>query len=183
MPKRGLWLAVLVTLLAVNIDVVRGQEDVHEDNTSSFFDLLPTTLNETDPDINAVYKQLVVEALTLSSRIYARDFQFDRAIQDMNQAIELMPDNPGLYVERGQRILLIYEWDRVLADYNTAIALDPAYADAYFHRGVLFYTQGPREQAVPDFERYLDLAPDGQYAAQAADFIADIAVELESLDN
>ena len=62
-----------------------------------------------------------------------------------------------------------------------AVEADPNYADAYFYRGVLFYTQGPREQALADFERYLELAPDGEHAEEAAKYIENIKVELEAL--
>lgn len=131
-----------------------------------------------------------VDALTRRSQLYALDFQFDNAIADMTTAIELAKANPDttpetlahLYTERGQRILLLYEWDRVLVDYDQAIAIAPDYAPAYYYRAILFYTQGPREQAIADFSRYLELAPDGIFAADAATYIEDIEAQLAALD-
>lgn len=130
--------------------------------------------------------------LTQRSRLYARDFRFDDAIADINAAIALATTSNDLtvsdeyvahlYFERAQRVLLLYEWDAVLADYNRAIDLDPDYAEAYYHRGILYYTQGPRERAVPDFERYLELAPDGQYADEARASVESIAIELDALN-
>jgi tetratricopeptide (TPR) repeat protein len=128
-----------------------------------------------------------IQALVQRSEIYALAFEYDAAIADMDQAIELAtelaPDSlPYLYVERGQRILLLYQWDRVLADYNHALELNPNYAPAYFHRGVLFYTQGPRENALDDFRRYLELAPDGKYNERAEQYITAIEAELAVLN-
>lgn len=130
-----------------------------------------------------------VVGLVKRSQLHALAFHFDEAIADMTAAIEIAENNSDftaeymayLYTERGQRILLTYEWDRVLADYNRAIELDPEYAPAYFHRGVLFYTQGPRENALPDFRRYLELAPEGEFADEATRAIESIEAELEAL--
>jgi tetratricopeptide (TPR) repeat protein len=123
-----------------------------------------------------------IAALTYRAQLYALAFRYDDALADMDAAIELDPTNPELYVLRGQITLYIYEWDRVLADYNYALELDPDYADAYYYRGILFYTQAQREQALPDFQRYLELAPDGDHAADAAQYIADIQRELQTLN-
>ncbi len=122
-----------------------------------------------------------IDALTRRAQLYALAFRYDDALADMDAAIELDPTNPELYVLRGQITLYLYEWDRVLADYNRAIELDPDYADAYYYRGILFYTQGYREDALTDFEHYLNLASDGDHAADAAQYVTDIEHELEAL--
>jgi tetratricopeptide (TPR) repeat protein len=81
-----------------------------------------------------------------------------------------------------------YEWDSALADYNKAIALDPAYPDAYYERGVLYYSilqtgVELRTEAFDDFHHYLELAPDGDHAADATRYTAQIEKELEALNN
>lgn len=121
----------------------------------------------------------------IRSRLDAHLFRYDEAIADMNAAIALAPDNPALYVERGQRIILTYEWDRALADYNHALRLDPNYADAYYYRGILYASvpegSDARRAALADFQRCLALAPGGQHAPDAARYIAEIQAQLESL--
>lgn len=109
--------------------------------------------------------------LSKRSALRALDFQFADAIADMKAAITESPNDPSLYVDLGQRILLTYEWDQVLDAYNQAIAIDPTYAPAYFQRGILFYTEGPRANALNDFQKYLELAPDGEYANEASTYI------------
>lgn len=125
------------------------------------------------------------QALVSSSQLYALAFRYDEAIADMDAAIALDLDNPLLYVERGQRIMLLYEWDRALADYNHALELAPTYADAYYYRAVL-YASVPegidaRQAALADFERYLELAPSGQHADAAARNIIDLHAQLAAL--
>ena len=122
---------------------------------------------------------LDIDQLIASSRQNAAQSRIDDAIADMDAAIALAPDDPALYVERGQRIILLYEWDRALADYDYELQLDPAYADAYFYRGVL-YASVPaageaRAQAIADFTQYLTLAPDGAHATEAQQALAALA--------
>lgn len=118
--------------------------------------------------------------------IYAQAFNYDAAVSAMNIAVQFAPDDPTLYVQRGQMWLLLYEWDSVLADYNTAIALDPTYAEVYFYRGVLYYSVlqaglAWREEALADLEHYMRLAPEGDLAGMAQKYIDTLHTELEAL--
>src|SRR6185369_12412372 len=97
------------------------------------------------------------------------------------------PNNPELYTLRGQMYLYLYQWDNVLADYNQAIELDPTYPDAYFLRGVLYYSilQTGAEHypdALADFQRYLELAPNGEHAAEAQKYTDQIQAQQDTLN-
>lgn len=119
------------------------------------------------------------------SQLYALAFRYTEAIADMDAAIALRPYDPALYVERGQRIILTYDWDRALADYNHALELDPAYADAYYYRGILYASvpegSDARRLALDDFRHYLELAPSGAHAADAAPYAAKLQAQLDAL--
>ncbi len=113
--------------------------------------------------------------------------EFDDAIAALSLALDLTPANPQLYVLRGQMYLALYEWDSALADYNRAIELAPEYAASYFYRAVLYYSILQtgielRREAQADFQRYLELAPEGEHAAQAAEYAAQIERELTALE-
>ncbi len=140
----------------------------HNGKTSVAVDALTRLLDDTSSPTDRVI------ILSKRSSLLALDFQFAEAIADMKAAIALAPDHPSLYVELGQRILLTYEWNQVLDAYNQAIAIDPTYAPAYYQRGILFYTEGPRANALKDFQKYLELAPDGEYASEASSYIGGI---------
>jgi tetratricopeptide (TPR) repeat protein len=123
------------------------------------------------------------DLLAVRAQLHALNFDFDAAIWDIDAAVALDPENPALYVLRGRIVLLLYEWDRVLENYNTAIEIDPEYPDAYYWRGLLYYTVVvDRENALLDFERYQELAPEGVYAEQAADYAEAIRAELAALE-
>lgn len=120
----------------------------------------------------------IVAHLVETSRQHAANFAHDQAIAAANLALILDPVNPQLYIERGQRSLLLYEWDRALADFNTAVALAPDLADAYYYRGLL-YASAPegdaaRALALADFRYYLDLAPDGAHATTARRYVTQL---------
>jgi tetratricopeptide (TPR) repeat protein len=122
-------------------------------------------------------RQPSVADLVEQSRALAQAGEVDASIAALDAALMQEPDNPGLYVERGQRILLLFEWDRARADFDRALQLDPTYAEAYFQRGVLFASvpdASTRPAAIADFEAYLRLAPVGDHAADATRFISQL---------
>lgn len=148
-------------------------------------DLLTDAISQPNSEAFPTY---TIQQLSHRAQIYALDFQFDPAIEDITTAIAMAetfgapPEiTAKLYKQRGDHIFLIYEWDRVLQDYNQAIELDSDYADAYYARGVLYYTQGPRTAALQDFEMFSTLAPDSPRIAEAQTYIESIKVELEAL--
>lgn len=140
-----------------------------------------------------------IDARYSRAKLYASVSDFDAAIQTVSWTIDnfdwLSRDYPWIdnlilakfHDLRGQMYLNLYEWDKSLEDFNTAIELAPDYAEAYFQRGVLYYSilqtgQELREEALADFRHYLELAPDGPYAEQAADYAQTIEAELAALN-
>ena len=156
--------------------------------SSLSFTVIPSHSNQCDfLDRDAIRTmtpaRLAVDFLYMRAQFCGSVSDYDAAIADLNTAIDLAPDSPGLYLRRGQMYLGLYEWDQSLQDYNRAIELAPAYADAYFNRGVLYYSilqtgQALREDALADFRQYLELAPDGEHTGQAAEYVAKIEAEL-----
>lgn len=128
----------------------------------------------------------LADRLAAKARRDITNSDLEAARAGLATAIELEPDNPELYALRGQIYLSLYEWDKSLRDLNTAIELAPRYAEAYFQRGVLYYSilqtgQALREAALADFQTYLDLAPEGQHADQAREYIVKIEAELAAV--
>lgn len=124
-----------------------------------------------------------IDFLTRRAQLFALGFEYDAAIADVDAAIALAPDDPALHVLRGQMVILLYEWDRVLENYNHALEIDPLFADAVYFRGVLYYSVLARDEALADFERYIQLAPQGAHAIEAARYIDSIRAELDALGN
>lgn len=63
---------------------------------------------------------------------------YDRAIQDWDQAIRLSPDNADLYNHRGKAYDSKGDGDRAIQDYDQAVQLAPEDAIYYYNRGVAY---------------------------------------------
>ena len=84
---------------------------------------------------------------------------YDRAIEDLTQAIRLAPDNAQTYIERGVAYMENGDNDRAIEDYNQAIRLSPNYASAYLNRGVAYRNKGDIEKAIADYTEAVRLNP------------------------
>jgi lipopolysaccharide biosynthesis regulator YciM len=58
--------------------------------------------------------------------------------------------------------------------FEDAVKADPNFADAHYWLGMANLNQGKLQEAVPEFEAYLTLAPTGQYAETAKGVLAQI---------
>jgi tetratricopeptide (TPR) repeat protein len=156
-------------------------------NEALAFDLMNLQVDYAQSVFNQGGRLHYVGTLSQRAQIYALAERFDDAITDLNKALELTTYSPPLYIQRGEIYLLLYEWDKALSDYNAAIEEAPWYADAYYERGVLYYSilqtgVELRTDALADFQKYLELAPDGEKAADAARYVEQIQTELEALN-
>jgi tetratricopeptide (TPR) repeat protein len=136
--------------------------------------------------IVATQSDVRVFILTQQARSQTRTAHYDQALKAMDEAMQINADNPAVYIQRGQIYLLQYEWDKALADYNQAIELQPENADAYFYRGMLYASvlqtgQSLHKNALADFEHYLQLAPEGEHAAEAQRYVEQLRKEAEAL--
>jgi tetratricopeptide (TPR) repeat protein len=111
-----------------------------------------------------------------SARIaYARSLlgasDYKNAIQQFDTAATLDPKQPepltyggwlralvALQIPSGSdRDLLV---ESAMQKFDAAIAAAPTYADTYVFRGLVHFRLGDAKAAVPDFQRFLQLAPD-----------------------
>jgi len=91
---------------------------------------------------------------------YASKGDYDLAIADFNQAILLNPNNAEAYMNRG----IAYSFskidvDQAIADCNQAIQLNSGLALAYNARAIAYALKRNYNQAIADFETYLQSNP------------------------
>ncbi|MGO9269918.1 MAG: tetratricopeptide repeat protein [Terriglobia bacterium] len=94
---------------------------------------------------------------------YATAVQYDRAIQDFDQAIRLEPDFAEAFNGRGSAYSDEGQYDRAIQDYDEAIRLTPDYADAFNNRGNAYLNKGQYDSAVQDYDEAVRLEPDYAY--------------------
>ena len=89
---------------------------------------------------------------------------YDRAIADYDQAIQINPKDVYAYNKRGNAYTAKGNYDLAIADYDQAIQINPKYATAYFSRGSLELYSGALLKALADLNRFSELNPKYAYA-------------------
>ena len=89
----------------------------------------------------------------------------DRAIQDLDQAIQLDPKNAAAYIRLGATYARKGGNDRAIRNYDEAIRLDPKNVLGYIGRGE-FYAgfAGNHERPIQDYNRAIEIDPNNSLA-------------------
>ena len=108
--------------------------------------------------------------------------EYDKAIQDYDEAIRLDPKNALAFNNRGAVRRDLKEYDKAIQDYDEAIRLDPKYVGAFFYRGTsLLSSRGPKASA--DFQTTLDVQGwKGEYAIYAT-ILGQLSARVEGDDD
>ncbi len=85
---------------------------------------------------------------------------YNRALDDIEQAIRLLPNQPGLYINRAFLRYQLDSYNGAMADYDYALTLDPLNRTALFNRALLLAEVSANDLALEDFNRVLELDPD-----------------------
>jgi tetratricopeptide (TPR) repeat protein len=115
---------------------------------------------------------------------YYRKGQYDRAIDDYDQAIRLNSEYAKALANRGA-----YNnkrsFDRAIEDFDRAINLDPSNAAVFKGRGNVYINKGQFDRAIKNFDQAIRVAPndagafgdraraydgEGQYSAAISDW-------------
>jgi tetratricopeptide (TPR) repeat protein len=116
-----------------------------------------------DPD-------LVPAIVNLANIHYARDEMIEaQALYE--RAIGLDPDCFEAHFNLGNILHDLGRYDSALGCYRDAVELNPGYADAHFYLAVTLEKLGHSQEAKPHWKTYQDLAPKGEWAELAQEFL------------
>jgi len=91
---------------------------------------------------------------------YFSERNFDAAIADFTEVIQLEPDNPFAYYKRGLSYTNKKEFDLAIKDFTEAIRLAPnKFGDFYFDRAGAYYFKGNKALAISDLEVAVKIDP------------------------
>jgi len=80
-------------------------------------------------------------------------------IQRLTRRVELDPDNPALYMQRGMVSFQLGDIAPAIADFDRAEHLNPALTPSLWQRGIAYYYAGRFEEGAHQFE--IDLTVNG----------------------
>ena len=95
---------------------------------------------------------------------YNRLKEYQRAIADLNQAIELNSNYARAYASRGLIYRAIREFDLAIKNYNRALELRPNYAWAYASRGQINSLRKEYIKSINDLNRAIEIDPNYAWA-------------------
>lgn len=131
---------------------------------------------ELKPDDPAYYNNF---ALAL-----AKDKKIDEAKTNLDKAIQLDPPGAGkYYYNMGALLVNGGQSEAAGEEFKKAIDADPKYADAQYQYGLYLTSKAqtdpsgkitPAPGTIEALQKYLDLKPDGQFAASAKELIASL---------
>jgi lipoprotein NlpI len=84
---------------------------------------------------------------------------YDRAIQDTDQAILLNPNEPSFYYTSGVAYKKKGDFDRAIQNFNEAIHLNPNFERAYYDRGNAYIDKEEYDRAIQDLNEAIRLNP------------------------
>jgi serine/threonine protein kinase len=89
---------------------------------------------------------------------------YDRALSDFTQAIQLDHSLAPAYYNRGHTYDTLQQYEDALSDLSRAIQLDHNYAAAYYNRGGVYNELEQYDKALADFSRAIQLEPEDAQA-------------------
>lgn len=126
--------------------------------------------NTAAPDVKIAACSAVIQAgggtnKTLNAALYNRGGaysaagQYDKAIADFTQALQLNPGDGILYIGRGNAYLQNGDFDYAGPDFDAAIRLHAQPAVAYSGKGMIDFVQDRYDRAIEDFGQTVRLQP------------------------
>jgi Tfp pilus assembly protein PilF len=102
----------------------------------------------------------ITRAFSYRGAAYIRKRDYERAIQDLDQAIQRDPNYAQAFESRGTAYSLKGKNDRAIEDFSQSIHLDPKSAVSFYDRGGVYNAEGQNDRAIQDFDQAIRLKPD-----------------------
>lgn len=112
-------------------------------------------LKEKYPDKAIIYEKI--------AWIYAKERQFDKAIQNYLKAIELNPNSYAAYNNLGN-IMFYIDRKKAIEYYLKSIEINPQQVDARVNLGITYYFEGKLDLAAEQFNEVLKIDPKNEKA-------------------
>lgn len=90
------------------------------------------------------------------ARVNIRLSEYERALVDLNRAVQIDPDLAAGFNDRGYLFMRWRDYPRAEADFERALEIDPDYAPAFSNLAVSYMVQGKYDEAIELIEEKID---------------------------
>ena len=158
----------------IESDVIRLLHFDHDDRSRAYEHYLEGCRFDEDERTYDQAEQAYQKALSLDPTLsnaltnlgnleYRRD-QLDAAENYYRSALACDPEQPEALYNLGFLHFERDEVDEAIGSFRAALDSDPSFADAHFNLAMALDERGERAAALPHWERYLALEPEGSWA-------------------
>ncbi|MHB8559511.1 MAG: tetratricopeptide repeat protein, partial [Candidatus Acidiferrales bacterium] len=95
----------------------------------------------------------------LSRLVYGEKGEYDRAIQDFDQALRFKPNYVEAIASRASAYVSKGDFDRAIEEYGRAIKIEPTYAGDFNDRAVAYLGKRDYQRALQDLDHAVQLSP------------------------
>jgi tetratricopeptide (TPR) repeat protein len=162
-----------------------GQAQTGDDRTKSFdaaIDAYKKVLT-INPNEAAIYNQM--------GNIYGAEKKIPEATEMLTKAAQLDPQMAAkAYYNMGANLVNSGNSDQAIDFFQKAIAADPNYAEAHYQLGICLMGKAkvdnktgkitPPDGTAEQFQKYLELKPDGQFAQSSKDMLASLGEGVQT---
>lgn len=165
----------------IESDVIRLLHFDHDDRSRAYEHYLEGCRFDEDEKTYDQAEQAYQKALSLDPTLsnaltnlgnleYRRD-QLDAAENYYRSALACDPEQPEALYNLGFLHFERDEVDEAIGSFRAALDSDPSFADAHFNLAMALDERGERAAALPHWERYLALEPEGSWADIAKKYL------------
>jgi tetratricopeptide (TPR) repeat protein len=141
----------------LHVRIARSHKE--EGNTEKEIEHLQAAL-DADPDNHGIRTLLAMEVLETG--------EVERAVTLLDAVDEGQVASPDIFYNIGVSFLNHGRREDAIEYFTKAVGLDAAYADGYLQRGLAYFGLQALDEARQDFERVVELDPNGPQAETAA---------------
>jgi tetratricopeptide (TPR) repeat protein len=110
--------------------------------------------------VRAIRRAPKPEYLASFATVLQRHGRSEEALNVLDKAIQLRPDDAALWCQRGDIFMQLAHFEQALASFQRALELDPHHHDALYKSGVLLHKLGRNEEALSRLDLSAGLASD-----------------------
>lgn len=112
---------------------------------------------EQDPTSSyAWYNRAIAYKMLIGTADNSEDF----AIEAIEKAISLDPNNPSFYLESGSIYLLIENYEKAIDNFQKVTKMKPDYANGFYNLGIVYKKVGSYGEAKKALQKALEILPE-----------------------